>query len=60
MVGYEVGEVAQTLYPGGILIDDESLTDALQRTQHILQTHPDKPIFEATFQHDGCWCAVMY
>lgn len=53
MVGYEVGEVAQTLYPGGILIDDESLTDALQRTQHILQTHPDKPIFEATFQHDG-------
>lgn len=53
MVGYEVGDVAQSLHPSGILIDDESLTDALLHTQEILQAHPGKPVFEATFQHDG-------
>jgi hypothetical protein len=52
-VGYEVGDVAQGLYPGGILIDDESLTDALARTQRALSRHPERTLFEATFQHDG-------
>lgn len=53
-VGYEVGEVAQRLYPGGILIeDDDNLTAAIESTRCCMADHPDKPIFEATFQHDG-------
>lgn len=51
--GNEVGEVARQLYPDGILIDDEDLRDALASTQNALSQHPDRPIFEATFQHDG-------
>jgi hypothetical protein len=52
-VGYEVGVVAQQLYPNGILIDDENLGDAIVSTQKAMAEHPDRPIFEATFQHDG-------
>lgn len=52
-VGYEVGDVAQQLYPNGILIDDENLSDAIISTQKALAKHPDRPVFEATFQHDG-------
>lgn len=53
-IGYEVGEVAQGLYPNGILIkDDDDLSAALEATKAALLTHPDSPIFEGTFQHDG-------
>ncbi|MEO8121151.1 MAG: DUF2779 domain-containing protein [Rhodoferax sp.] len=53
-IGYEVGEVAQGLFPDGILIeDDDDLTAALASTQKAMAAHPDRPIFEATFQHDG-------
>lgn len=53
-IGYEVGEVAQGLFPDGILIeDDDDLTAALVSTQKAMAAHPDRPIFEATFQHDG-------
>lgn len=52
-VGYEVGDVAQQLYPNGILIDDENLSNAIISTQKALAEHPDHPIFEATFQHEG-------
>ena len=53
-IGYEVGEVAQGLFPNGILIeDDDNLTAALASTKATINTHPDLPIFEATFQHDG-------
>ncbi len=53
-VGYEVGEVAQGLFPNGILIgDDDDLSAALAATRATMATHPDRPIFEATFQHDG-------
>jgi hypothetical protein len=52
-VGYEVGDVAQRLYPNGILIDDEKLSDAISSTQKALTDYPDRPVFEATFQHDG-------
>lgn len=51
--GSNVGEVARDLYPGGILIDDEELRDALSHTDQVLREHPGKPIFEATCQHDG-------
>ena len=52
-VGNEVGEVARGLYPEGILIEDEDLRDALESTRSILNKHPDRPIFEATVQHEG-------
>ncbi len=53
-IGYEVGEVAQGLFPDGILIgDDDDLTAALATTTAAMAAHPDRPIFEATFQHDG-------
>jgi hypothetical protein len=52
-VGYEVGDVAQSLYPNGTLIDDDNLADAIISTRKSLAEHPDLPVFEATFQHDG-------
>jgi len=53
-IGYEVGEVAQGLFPDGILIgDNDDLTAALAATKAAMAAHPDRPIFEATFQHDG-------
>lgn len=53
-IGYEVGEVAQGLFPNGILIEDnDNLTAAIQSTKEAVTVHPDLPIFEATFQHDG-------
>lgn len=53
-IGYEVGEVAQGLFPDGILIaDDADLAATLAATQSVMTAHPDRPIFEAAFQHDG-------
>lgn len=52
-VGYEVGDVARGLHAGGILIDDEDLSDALDSTRRAMDAHPNKSIFEAAFQHDG-------
>lgn len=53
-IGYEVGAVAQGLFPDGILIEDENdLSAALTATQAAMAAYPDRPIFEATFQHDG-------
>jgi len=52
-VGYEVGDVAQKLHPGGILIETDGLREALRVTQHLLETRPGVPLFEATFQRDG-------
>jgi len=53
-IGYEVGDVAQGLFPNGILIEDNAnLSAALAATKQAIDTHPDLPIFEATFQHEG-------
>ena len=53
-IGYEVGDVAQGLFPNGILIEDnDNLSAALVATKTGISIHPDLPIFEATFQHDG-------
>lgn len=52
--GNEVGEVARELFPGGILIGhDAELAEALRATRAALARHPDRPLFEATFEHDG-------
>lgn len=53
-IGFEVGEVAQGLFPDGLLIGhDDDLSAALIATQAALAAHPMRPLFEATFQHEG-------
>jgi hypothetical protein len=53
-IGNEIGEIAQRLCPDGILIeDDDNLAAAIERTKAAISNYPDRPIFEATFQHDG-------
>lgn len=49
-IGFEVGEVARSLYPDGILIEQRDLSQALVETQAAIANHPDRPIFEATFE----------
>lgn len=52
--GHQVGEVARHLYAEGILIGHEdNLKGALADTQSCLEKHPDKPLFEATFEYGG-------
>lgn len=48
--GTEVGEVFRSLYPNGVLIDDDTLWDAVTSTRDALWSDPRKPIFEATFE----------
>ncbi|HEY9501282.1 MAG TPA: hypothetical protein VIR01_06640, partial [Pyrinomonadaceae bacterium] len=50
-IGNAVGEAARGLYPEGILINGVNLNEALRDTQKALSS--GKPIFEATFQHEG-------
>jgi len=53
-IGNEIGEIAQRLCPNGILIEDQdNLTAAIAATKSALATYPDRPLFEATFQHEG-------
>ena len=51
-VGNQVGEIARTLYPEGVLIDGNDLTQALADTARELAEAPH-PIFEATLRHEG-------
>lgn len=53
--GHQVGALAQAMYPDGILIGGEQndLSAALAETRLVLRDHPDKPLFEATFEHEG-------
>lgn len=53
-VGHEVGELARQQHPDGLLIQhDTELSEALRQTQEVLASEPRRPLFEATFQHDG-------
>lgn len=52
--GHQVGEIARSLVPNGVLIGhDLELKQALAQTRDLLKTQPDRPLFEATFEHDG-------
>jgi hypothetical protein len=51
--GVELGTVARTLFPGGVLVDAEDLQEALDATRAALACRPRRPIFEATFEHHG-------
>lgn len=50
--GNRVGEVAQQLYPDGVLIDGDDLGQAIIDTQAVLSGEK-YPVFEATFQSNG-------
>jgi hypothetical protein len=51
-VGNQVGELARTFYPDGVLIDAPSGAQQLAETARVL-SGPRRPVFEATFEADG-------
>lgn len=52
--GHAVGEIACRLHPEGVMIEAEpDLTAATERTRDLVSSGWDRPIFEATFAHDG-------
>lgn len=52
--GHEVGALACALLPDGVMVDAEpDLAAALATTRALLDAGHDKPIFEATLEHDG-------
>ena len=52
--GNEVGALACTLHPGGVMVEAEpDLAAALARTTRLIEQGHPGPIFEATFQHEG-------
>lgn len=54
--GEEVGRLARTMFPGGILIetgDELDLAKAMELTAAAVPNHKIPALFEGTFQHDG-------
>ncbi|MBZ0070839.1 MAG: DUF2779 domain-containing protein [Gammaproteobacteria bacterium] len=51
--GLQVGDVARALHRDGILIEAQSLRACLAQTRKALDSAPRRPLFEATFEHDG-------
>ena len=53
-IGHEVGAVACALYPDGIMIDGSAgLAAAALATSEAMQQADRRPLFEATFIHEG-------
>ncbi|MDD2770340.1 MAG: DUF2779 domain-containing protein [Methylococcus sp.] len=50
--GDRVGEAVRALFPNGRLIDAIDPIEALLDTQLVMAFHTDRPLFEATFEHD--------
>src|SRR5205814_3761513 len=46
-------ETARALWPDGVLINGGDLQHALRDTRAALAESPRRPLFEATFEHDG-------
>ena len=53
--GHAVGRLAQTRYPGGVVVEADHLhtLDALEETQALLARRDVAAIFEAAFEHRG-------
>lgn len=52
--GHEVGELACSLFPTGVMVEAEpDLAAAVTRTRELIDAGWSEPIFEATFEHDG-------
>jgi hypothetical protein len=53
-IGHEVGALAQAQHPDGLLVDTgEDMAAALELTRELMAQWPERPLFEATFEHDG-------
>ena len=53
-IGHAVNDVARSLHKDGHLVEwDGTASSALRETQRVLEAHPEKPVFEATFAHQG-------
>lgn len=53
-IGHEVGAVACSLYPDGLMIDASGgMAEAARATAEALRSPERRPIFEATFIHDN-------
>lgn len=53
-VGHEVGAIACSLVPNGVMVEaNPDLPAALDRTRELLVMQPRLPIFEATLEYDG-------
>jgi hypothetical protein len=53
-LGHDIGDLAQQLCQDGILIEHpKNLHAAMAATEVALKAFPNRPIFEATFQHEG-------
>jgi hypothetical protein len=50
--GQYAGEVARDLFPGGLLIEGESIDERAAKTREALNGKP-KPLYEATFTHES-------
>lgn len=53
--GFQVGEMAKLLYPGGVEVEDEKQGDQISHTLELLK-RDEVTIYEATLQH-GDWVA---
>lgn len=52
--GHELGDLARTLYPGGVLVEHNTdLAAAIEETQRHLSSKNPPTIFEGTFSHQG-------
>lgn len=52
--GHEVGALACALLPDGFMVEAEpDLASAVRTTRGLLDSGYDRPIFEATIEHDG-------
>jgi hypothetical protein len=52
--GHELGALACDLVPGGIMIEAEpDMTAAIDRTRELIDADERRPLYEATFVHDG-------
>ena len=52
--GNEVGEIACSLHPEGVMVDaDAGLSAAVAETERLIASGHPGPIFEATFEHEG-------
>jgi len=53
-IGHELGELARTLYPQGVLVGhNDDLAAAIEETSHHLKSESVSTIFEGTFSSQG-------
>jgi len=52
--GQRIGELARTLYPGGVLVRGGNRSQAVRNTRHLMEDRSIPAIFEATFRAGDC------